>query len=71
MEAAEKALLEFPLWLSGLRTRLVSMRMRVGSLASLSGLRIQSCCKLCYRSQTQLRSSVAVAVVYAGSCSSD
>ena len=32
--------LEFPLGLSGLRTRLASMRMWVPSLASLSGLRI-------------------------------
>ena len=31
---------EFPLWLSELRTRLVSLRMPVRSLASLSGLRI-------------------------------
>ena len=37
----------------------------VPSLALLIGLRIQCCCKL------QLRSGVAVAVVYAGSCSSD
>ena len=37
---------EFLLWLRGLRTRLVSMRMRVPSLASLSGLRIQCCRKL-------------------------
>ena len=33
-----KRVREFPLWLSGLRTQLVSMRMQVGSLASLSGL---------------------------------
>ena len=36
----EKEGRQFPLWLSGLRTQLVSMRMRVRSLASLSGLRI-------------------------------
>ena len=30
---------EFPLWLSGLRVELLSMRMQVGSLASLSGLK--------------------------------
>ena len=30
---------EFPLWLSGLRIQLISMRMQVQSLASLSGLR--------------------------------
>jgi len=42
---------EFPLWLSGLWTRLVSMRLWVGSLALLSGLRIQHCHELWYRSQ--------------------
>ena len=31
---------DFPSWFSGLRTRLVSLRMQVRSLASLSGLRI-------------------------------
>ena len=36
----KKKLREFPLWLSGLRTQLVSMRFWVLSLASLSGLRI-------------------------------
>ena len=34
-------ILEFPMWLSGLRTQVVSMRMWVRSLASLSGLRIR------------------------------
>ena len=47
------------------------MRIQVQSLASLSGLRIQYCHKLWYRSQMQLRSGVAVAVVWAGSCSSN
>ena len=37
------ALGEFPLWLSELQTPLVSMRMQVWSLASLSGLRILCC----------------------------
>ena len=43
----------------------VSMRMQVPSLASasLSGLRIQHCGELWYRSQKQLGSHVAVAVV--------
>ena len=36
---------------------------KVRSLASLSGLRIQHCCELWYRSQTQLRSRIAVSVV--------
>ena len=38
------------------------MRMLVGSLASLSGLRIQRCHELWCRSQTQLGSRTAVAV---------
>ena len=45
--------------------------MRVRSLASLSRLRIQHCLELWCRSQRQLGASVAVAVVQAGSCSSD
>ena len=36
------------------------MRFRVGSLASLSGLRIRCCPDLWYRLQTQLRSRVAL-----------
>ena len=54
---------EFPLWLNRLRTQLVSMRMWVQPLASLTGLRIQHCCDLWHRLQMQLRSHVAVAVV--------
>ena len=42
------------------------MRLRVRSLASRSGLRIQRCRELWCRSQTRLRSCVAVAVVWAG-----
>ena len=38
------------------------MRLRVPSLASLSGLRIQRCHELWCRSQTRLGSHVAVAV---------
>ena len=49
----------------------VYMRMRVRSLASISGLRIQHCCELWCRSQMQLGSCVAVAMAVAGSCSSD
>ena len=37
---------EFVLWLSRLRTQLVSMRMRVPSLSSLIGLRMQYFLKL-------------------------
>ena len=47
------------------------MRMWVGSLALLSGLRTRHCHKLWYRLQVQLGSRVAVAVVYASSCSSN
>ena len=47
------------------------MRIWVLSLASLSGLRIRRCCELWCRSQMQLRSGVAVAVVQAGGYSSD
>ena len=43
----------------------------VWSLPSLSGLRIWSCHELWCRSQMRLRSCVTVAVVWAGSCSSD
>ena len=43
------------------------MKTQVRSLASLSGLRIQRCCKLWYRLQTLLGSRVAVAVAVAGS----
>ena len=60
--------LEFPLWLIGLRTRLVFMRMWLRSLTSLSGLRIRCHYKLWQRSWMELRSGVAV--VKAGSCSS-
>ena len=52
------------------RIRLVSMRMQVQSLASLSGLRIWHCHKLWCRSQTWLRYCVAVAMVYDSTCSS-
>ena len=45
------------------RTWLVSVRMRVQSLASLSGLRIRPCLGLWCRSQTRLRFRVATAVV--------
>ena len=42
---------------------LASMRTQVRFLALLSGLRIQHCRELCCRSQTQLRSHIAVVVV--------
>ena len=61
-------LLEFPLWLCGLRT-CHSVCEDVGLVSGLT-VRIQHCCKLWCRSQIWLRSHVAVAVVQAGSCSS-
>ena len=45
------------------RIRLGTVRLRVRSLASLSGLRIPCCRELWCRSQTRLRSGVAMAVV--------
>ena len=64
---------EFLLWLSRLRTQLVSMRMWVRFLALLSGLRVWCCHDLRCRSKIQLRSGmvVAVAVAVASSCSSN
>ena len=53
-----------PVWLG-------TVRLRVPSLASLSGLRILRGRALWCRSQTRLGSRVALAVVQAGSCSSD
>ena len=54
---------EFLLWLSKLRTQLVSSkRMQVRFLALLSGLRIHSCSKLWYMPRIRLRSGIAVAV---------
>ena len=47
------------------------MEMRVGSLALLSGLEIWHYPELWSRSNTWLRSCIAVAVVQAGNCSSD
>ena len=51
--------------------RLVSMRMWVGSLALLRGSGLWCCHELWCRSQMWLRSRVAVALVWAGSCSSE
>ena len=53
------------------QTWLVSMRMRVQSLAPLGGLRIWHCCELWCRLQMQLGSHVAVALAQVGSYSSD
>ena len=48
-----------------------NMRLQVRSLALLPGLRIRHCHELWCRSQTQLGSCIAVAVVQAGGYSSD
>ena len=49
-----------------------SIHENVGSILALPrGLRIWHCCELWCRLQTQLRSQVAVAVAWAGSCISD
>ena len=52
------------------RIQLGTMRLLVRSWASLSGLRIRHCHELWCGSQTQLRSGIAVAVLWASSCSS-
>ena len=66
-----KEILEFLLWLSGLLTLLVSMKMWDRSLVLLSGLKILCCCELWFRLQTQFGSHVSVAVVQASCYSSD
>ena len=55
--------MEFPLWLSGLRTQHSISEDAVRSLALLSGLRIQHCYKLQYSSQMWLGSVVVVLMV--------
>ena len=60
---------EFLLWLSGLQTQLLSMRMWIRFQVSLNGLRIWCCYELWCRSQMWHGSHVAVAV--AGSYSSN
>ena len=55
-------------WVKNL-TYCPSLRIRVGSLALLNGLRAWHCHKLWHRLQMVLRSSVSMAVVYT-SCSS-
>ena len=53
------------------RIRLGTLRFRVRSLASPSGLRNRCCHELWCSSQMRLGSCISVAVVEAGSCSSD
>ena len=61
--AFKNYILEVPVMAQQERILLVAMRMQVRSLASLSGLRIWRCHELWCRSQTQLGSCIAVAVV--------
>ena len=56
---------------AGEEPSIVSLRMWVQSLASLSGLRVWCCHRLQCRSHVGLRSCVAVAVMLVGSCSPD
>ena len=70
-ETTNNISLGVPVAMQRKQIRLGTMRLRVRSLASLSGLRIQHSCELWYRLQMQLRSCVAVAVVWASSYSSD
>ena len=58
----EKWVLEFLSWLSGQQIWLGTMRLQVWSMALLSGLWIRCCHELWCRSQTQLRSGIAVAL---------
>ena len=67
----EKAILGVPVMAQRKWIPLGTMRLRVWSLALLSGLRIQRCSELWCRLQMWLRFHVAVAVAQAGSCSSD
>ena len=55
--------MEIPIVAQQKLIQLESMRIRVQSPASLSGLRTWRCPELWCRSQTQLRSCVTVAVV--------
>ena len=60
-----------PIMVQWIQILLGTMRLRVPSLASLSGLRMWCCHELWCSSQTRFGSSIAVAVVKARSCSSD
>ena len=66
-----KVLHGIPIVAQGKQIRLGTWRLWVRPLALLSGLRIWHCCELWCRWQTWLESGIAVAVVEAGSCSSD
>ena len=55
----------------GTETQLLSMRIQVGSLASLSGLRIQLPWAVVYIADKAQNPRIAVVVAQAGSCSSE
>ena len=67
----QKIILRVPVVAQQKRIQLGTTRLQVPSLASLSGLRIQHCRELWYRSQMSLGSDVAVSVVQASRYSSD
>ena len=66
-----KLIIGVPVVVQWKRIRLGTMRLRVRSLASLGGLRIWHGRELWCRSQTWLKSRVAVALGWAGSNSSN
>ena len=67
----KKCKLRVPVVAQWKQIQLGTMRLRVRSLASLSGLRIWCCHELWCKSQMWLRSGIAVALVQAGGYSSD
>ena len=71
MDLLEISLPGVPVMAQWLTNQLGTMRLRVRSLALLSGLRIRRCRELWCSLQTQLGSSVAVALAQAGGYSSD
>ena len=70
-KCCQDPLLGVPIVAQQVKNLTVSVTMWAQSLASLSELRIQHCHERQCRSQLQLGSCVAVAVLWAGSCSSD
>ena len=61
-QSENAGMMEFPSWRSGQRIRLGTMRLRVRSLALLSGLMIRHCRELWCRLQMRLGSCIAVAL---------
>ena len=67
----KKCFIGVPIMAQRKRIQLVTVRLWVRSMASLSGLRIRCHCELWCRLQMQLGSGIVMAVVQAGSCSSN